>query len=475
MRKKRLPYPAAIGLTFLAVLLCICGVVFSVAAEPAAPAPAPPVDTAAASSADVSQRDIDLMSILQMMQGYMDSYKNDLSGQVSNHYDSLAILLAVASGVFGLFGVAVPLINYAYSREDKKEVQENLAKLAEANERTVELETRLNAAEAAFAAQMQKLDDANLRVEAISDEQQALQGRIEAALGQAEEKIVTVEKKHDKQIDELRELIGAQKTPEGEMSIGKNYVVLGNKALDDKKYDEAIAFYLQALGAYEVNDDHENMALTYSNMARAYWRQKKCGKSLEYSEKAIELDNKKAEYYHLRAMNLHEMGRFEDALLDREKTVELEPENARYYNQRGATLTDMKRYAEALSDRDKAIELEPGNALYIWQRGVTLHWMKRYDEALIEYNKAIEIDQTDGRCYSSRASVLYTLKRYEDALVDRKRSIELDPENQKYYESRALTYLALAKNTEDSTQKAEYERLAKQDEETAKKLRESDT
>lgn len=85
-------------------------------------------------------------------------------------------------------------------------------------------------------------------------------------------------------------------------------------------------------------------------------------------------------------------GNYEGAVSTGKELIKLAPDNVLYHNILGIILHEMKRYDEALIEIQKAVDLEPDNALHHCSIGVILHEMKRYDEALVELQKVAALD-----------------------------------------------------------------------------------
>ncbi|KAJ8602796.1 hypothetical protein CTAYLR_002605 [Chrysophaeum taylorii] len=94
---------------------------------------------------------------------------------------------------------------------------------------------------------------------------------------------------------------------------------LGNKALQAKQYDEAVAHYTQA----------------------------------------IELDPQQHTYYSNRAAALTSKGDYSAALSDAEKCISLKPEWPKGYSRKGAALHAMKRYEEAKTAYEAGLTVAP--------------------------------------------------------------------------------------------------------------------
>ena len=165
--------------------------------------------------------------------------------------------------------------------------------------------------------------------------------------------------------------------------------------------------------------------------------------------------------YLYRAVKLHSLTRYEEALEDHNRAVKMvdrllesgrlpdENDAARAHINRAVTLESLKRYEEALEDHNRAVEVldrllgsgrlpdEKDVAIAHMNRAVTLESLKRYKEALEDHNRAVEIldrllesgglsDEPDtARAHMNRANTLNSLKRYEEALEDHNRTVEI--------------------------------------------------
>jgi len=416
--------------------------------------------------------------------------------EYATYQSDMQNMLAVAGIVFTLFSIGVPLMNYMFLQKEHVQelrgmIKESEGLLAKQNEQYEKQDEQLKAQKKEFDTLVEMLGDEEIRIKALSDEQEALMQRTEAARGQAEkaeQHASEVEEKHGKRFNEIEEkqeqslrelskkieLLGTQAMPEGDPTVASGYITTGNQLYYDEKYAEAIEDYTKALNIYIKTSGPESVDLgvTYHNLANAYDGMEDYEKAIIYHNLALAISTTNAWYYIDRSNTFHRMKRYEEALEDSSKAIELDPENAEYYRSRAITLHATERYEEALEDRNKAIELDLENAEYYHGRAVTLHAMKRYEKALEDRRKAIELDPENAKYYDQRSITLHVMGRYEEAIADDNNAIELHPENADYYNSRAKTYRKLAETTEDPAQKAEYERLASEDEATAKKLRE---
>jgi predicted O-linked N-acetylglucosamine transferase (SPINDLY family) len=88
---------------------------------------------------------------------------------------------------------------------------------------------------------------------------------------------------------------------------------------------------------------------------------------------------------------LHELKRYDEAIIHFDKALSLKPDYAEGWSNKGLTLRELKRYDEAIIHFDKALSLKPDYAEGWSNKGSTLQELKRYDEAIIHFDKALTL------------------------------------------------------------------------------------
>ncbi len=210
-------------------------------------------------------------------------------------------------------------------------------------------------------------------------------------------------------------------------------------------YKEVVLSYLK--GNYEdavsicknlINLAHDN-ALYHNTLGTILHNIERYDEALIEKQKAVALEPDNARYRNSLGVTLHALKRYDEALIKTKKAVALEPDNARYRNSLGVTLHALKRYDEALIEKQEAVALEPDNAEYLNSLGVTLHELKRYDEALTECYKAIELDPNDAFYHNNLGIILDYIERYDEALIEKQKAVALEPDNARYRNSLGVT------------------------------------
>jgi len=162
------------------------------------------------------------------------------------------------------------------------------------------------------------------------------------------------------------------------------------------------------------------------------------------------------------------VGKLDQAIKDADKAVELKPDDLRALEFRANTHAFNGDVKAALADLNKVVA---ANSQYIAahsDRAFVYCLMGGYDKALADANQAISLIHTakffnkiDDNSYGNRARAYFGLGNYKAALSDADEVVKDFPKNCRGYDMRAQIYRKLGKND-----------LAKQDEATAKQLRE---
>ena len=97
---------------------------------------------------------------------------------------------------------------------------------------------------------------------------------------------------------------------------------LGTKAFQAKNFNEAIHHLTQAI----VESPHDHTL--YSNRSASYYNLSDYIKARDDGEKCIQVKGDWGKGYQRRAMALHALGQFDEAIQDYETGIKLDPENA---------------------------------------------------------------------------------------------------------------------------------------------------
>lgn len=150
-------------------------------------------------------------------------------------------------------------------------------------------------------------------------------------------------------------------------------------------------------------------------------------KRAEDVDAAIKLQPEKAEFLRLRAQNLYEKDKFDEALVDADKALKLDPDHAETNELRGMILLGANKYDDALKSFDRASELVPEAPLPYQHRGELYRQKGDLNKALEQLTKALELQPENIATLLVRASIYYELKQSDKAIEDIDRAIKLQP------------------------------------------------
>jgi tetratricopeptide (TPR) repeat protein len=155
--------------------------------------------------------------------------------------------------------------------------------------------------------------------------------------------------------------------------------------------------------------------------------QKDKEKQLADMAKAIELQPNKADYLRLRAQQLYEDDKFDDALADVDSALKVEPDHASTNELRGMILLGLNKYDEALKSFDRSSELVPEAPLPYQHRGELYRQKGDLQKAIEQLSKALELSPENITALLLRAGIYFEQKQTDKAIADIDKAIEIQP------------------------------------------------
>ncbi len=262
---------------------------------------------------------------------------------------------------------------------------------------------------------------------------------------------------------------------------------LGIKMLDEKNYDQAIAYFTRYLSKYP------NDKIGYVNRGIAYGSSNRYDSAIADYTKAVNLDSQYTTAYIGRGYIFIVQQKYELALRDLNNAIKIDPNSKLAYKFRAILYKQTGENGLAEADLAKAEELETGikktlpsgvgqtnlspedalklgNKAYdsekyeqavsyytkylskytndkevYYYRGLANRRLNNLDWAVADYNKSLEIDPNYASVYVSRGYVFALQKKYDAAVRDYTTAIKLDPNEKQAYINRAVIYKELGK------------------------------
>ncbi|MEO0406731.1 MAG: tetratricopeptide repeat protein [Cyanobacteria bacterium P01_A01_bin.135] len=239
---------------------------------------------------------------------------------------------------------------------------------------------------------------------------------------------------------EILDELTALDSPTFEGNIAVSNHQLGTIAQEQRRFDEAIAYYSKALQIREAAGDHYRAADDYHQLGNIAYLQRRFDeaiadytKALETLERAGDMYTSAREYHQL-GMVAQEQRRFDEAVAYYQKALQIyEAAGDHYkaangYHQLGIVAEEQRRFDEAVAYYQKALQIrevagdhyKAANGYH--QLGNVAYLQRRFDEAVAYYQKALQIKEAAGDHYNAASDyhhlgmVAQEQRRFDEAI-----------------------------------------------------------
>ena len=148
--------------------------------------------------------------------------------------------------------------------------------------------------------------------------------------------------------------------------------------------------------------------------------------------------------YLQRAIETHQEGRWDDAIVYYDELVRLEPDNltlASAYEGIGFAYISKGRLDLAIANFTEAIEQSPNNAEAYSVRGFAYRLKEEFDNAIKDYDEAIRLKPDFSEAYYNRGIIYDQKGEVNNAIKDYDEAIRLKPDFPEAYYNRGAAYL----------------------------------
>lgn len=256
----------------------------------------------------------------------------------------------------------------------------------------------------------------------------------------------------------LQRLQDATEAVADEPDAASNFTMVGNMALIQHAFEEAIEPFSRALSL--APDDVSARV----GRARAYAALGELALALADFERAAELAPEKPMHHLGRANALAGLGRMEEAVAACSRAIEVAPDHAGAHYTRAVYRSHVDPDDPGVrADIDRTVELAPNEVPYLRQRAEYLMDLEEWDRALADVDRAIAIAPDDAKLHYMRAkcltgpgSVIFNARtrqrefddeiqpRCEAALVSLERALELAPNTESSASTSTMRWSARA-------------------------------
>lgn len=215
------------------------------------------------------------------------------------------------------------------------------------------------------------------------------------------------------------------------------YESKANSYCEKGEYDKAIEYYDKAL------DKNNKKASVYCGKALALKSLGKHKEAIECCDKALSLDSGSADAYNTKGSALIALSKNEEALKSYKKALELDPENPTFLSNVSFALNALDKYDEALEYGEKAVKENPALISAYINTGNALEGLGETEEAIKAYDKAIKYGPRESKAYVKKGCALQVLYRDKEAIENFDKALKIDPKYHEafYYKAESLIYI----------------------------------
>lgn len=200
----------------------------------------------------------------------------------------------------------------------------------------------------------------------------------------------------------------------------KTFLINMAVAYDElKQYSKSDSAYTRLIKLYP------KFSNAYLGRAQLYLAQGDTVAAISNIDKSIELNNKDANAYVMRA-DIHTRfdKNFTSALDDMNDAIKLQPQNVSYFINRAYLKYNLDDYFGAMADYDYALDLDNYNVAAHFNRGLLLAQVHDDDKAIKDFSFVIANEPSNVMALYNRADLYARTGAYEKAVADFDRVIE---------------------------------------------------
>ena len=145
---------------------------------------------------------------------------------------------------------------------------------------------------------------------------------------------------------------------------------------------------------------------------------KKFEESLKLTDKAAQIkgEEKSDDFWYKRAVNLRDIGEYEDAIECLDKDLTIHTKSCESYFLKGLVLMQTENYAEAIECFNKCSEERGQSYLSNSKKVERMKKAKKFEKAIIYADLSVNAKTLDDEFWHNKGIAYFKLKKYEDAI-----------------------------------------------------------
>jgi tetratricopeptide (TPR) repeat protein len=171
--------------------------------------------------------------------------------------------------------------------------------------------------------------------------------------------------------------------------------------------------------------------------------------SINYSDKAINIDPLYFWAWDTRGLALNNLGRYEEAIQAYNRAIELNNHYAYIFINKGIAQYNLKECNESIQAYEQAIKLEPLNPDARYNKGLTLLRQNKSNEANEAFDEAIRLNYSNlHKAWYSKGLVFVRMGKYKEAIQAFDKAIQLKTDYAIAWQNKGMALKCLGITTE---------------------------
>ncbi len=200
------------------------------------------------------------------------------------------------------------------------------------------------------------------------------------------------------------------------------YDMLGNELVAQKKHDEAIDHFKEAIRLKpRYMEAYNNLGVALAEMGRL-------DEAIEYYNRGLSIKPENPEVHNNLANAFVMKNQPEKAIPHYEEAIRLDPYYYNAYDNLGVTLARQGKFDEAIEHHKKAMEIRPTYTPAYYNLANVYADTGELDKAIHYYEQAIQLDPTYVQAYNNLANVYYRIGEVDTAIGYCTSALQIDPD-----------------------------------------------
>ncbi len=215
------------------------------------------------------------------------------------------------------------------------------------------------------------------------------------------------------------------------------FFIQGNEALQTRQFDQAIAFYTNAITI------DQSFARAFNNRGVAYMEDDHPYEAIQDYNIAIGLEENYTDAIFNRAYAYENVGRLDDALADITEVKRSFPDSGYVYFYEGLLLSKLKDYDRSMERFQKALTYDPNNVETVVNIATLQYFQGELDLAEQTLLSVLESSPNESNALNTLSQVYLLQGKYQEGLQVINMALEINANEPYFLNNRGQLYLAL--------------------------------